>query len=108
MGRLFQIIGTYLLRVFGINQALYMKNLAFILVVAGIQLSITVAFIASLNVLFEKVGTTMPSNHFVVSAMSLLPSNTTVCLSIAFSAHVASFIYMYKKRLVQLFTRLKG
>lgn len=106
MAALFRIIGVYLLRIFGINQALYIKNLAFILIAAGIQLAITMSFIASLNVLFTRVGTGLPQNSFVVAAMSLLPSNTNLCLSIIFSAHVASFVYMYKNRLVQLFSRL--
>ncbi|WP_417212725.1 DUF5455 family protein [Acinetobacter venetianus] len=106
MFSLFSRIGQIVLKLFGLQQGLFVKRFAFISTVIGIQLSLTVAFLLALNVLFENVGNSLPVNSFVSAGISLMPSNTNVCISLVISAHIASFIYTYKLRLIRLYARL--
>jgi len=87
---------TSLITLFLVRKATF--SLAYI----AVYIILTGVFIASLSSLLSGVSASAPSNGLINSGLSLLPSNSSQCIGVVSAAHVASYIFVMKNKLLNL------
>jgi len=78
------------------------RKAAFSIAYIAVYVAIAVAFLAIINSLLASLTASLPSNSFLLAGLSLLPSNTSQCIAIISTAHVASFAMTFKSKLLSL------
>jgi len=100
------VIVTFFTTIFGGVTSLITLFLArkatFSLAYIAIYIVLTGVFIASINSLLAGVAATAPSSGLINAGLSLLPSNATQCIGIVSAAHIASYLFVMKNKLLNL------
>lgn len=78
------------------------RKATFSLAYIAIYIAITVLFLASINTLLGTLSSSVPSGSLINVGLSLLPSNASACISAISTAHIASYIFVMKSKLLNL------
>ncbi|NQZ22467.1 MAG: DUF5455 family protein [Colwellia sp.] len=90
-GGLASLIGLFLAR-----------KATFSLAYIAIYIALTVLFIASIDSLIAGVSSSVPANGLLNAGLSLLPSNAGQCIGAISAAHIASYLFVMKNKLLNL------
>jgi uncharacterized membrane protein YeaQ/YmgE (transglycosylase-associated protein family) len=90
LGALFGWIATY-----------FTKKVAYGVATAAMFLTLSGAFYAAVKALITGLGGAITNEWLLVGFWSVLPSNTTTCLTVCFSAEVLGFIYRHQIAVVK-------
>lgn len=102
MGVIAAFFGTAFSGITSIFALFLARKASFSLAYIAVYLLITGVFIAVITGLLSSLVGSIPSNGFIVAGLSLLPSNTGICVGVISTAHVAAFVYRFKNKLLSL------
>jgi len=100
------IIVTFFTTMFGGMTSLIGLFLArkatFSLAYIVIYIALTGLFMASITSLIGGLSSSAPSNGLLQAGLSLLPSNSGQCIGAISAAHIASYLFVMKNKLLNL------
>jgi hypothetical protein len=100
------IIATFLATMFsgvtGLVSLFLARKAAFSLAYIGIYIALSIVFIAAINSGLSGITASLPTNSLLLSGFSLLPSNAGQCIGVVSTAHVASYLFIMKNKLLNL------
>jgi hypothetical protein len=96
MGVIAAFLGTIFSGITGLISVFLARKAAFSIAYIAIYIAIAAVFIAAINAGLSAISTSVPTNSFILSGLSLLPSNTVQCIGIISAAHVAAFAFRFK------------
>jgi len=78
------------------------RKATFSLAYIAVYLVLTGVFIAALTSMLSGVSASVPSSGLISAGLSLLPSNSAQCIGVISTAHVASYVFVMKNKLLNL------
>lgn len=96
MGVIAAFLGTIFSGISGLIGVFLARKALFSVAYIAVYVAISVAFIATINSGLAAIASSVPSNSFILSGLSLLPSNTSQCIGIVSAAHVAALAFRFK------------
>ncbi len=101
MGVIAAFLGTIFSGITGLISVFLARKATFSIAYIAIYIAISTVFIAAINTGLTAIASSVPSNSFILSGLSLLPSNTVQCIGIVSAAHVAAFAFRFKDILLK-------
>ncbi|WP_440877630.1 hypothetical protein [Thalassotalea sp. PLHSN55] len=102
MGVIVTFFTTMFSGVTGLIGLFLARKATFSLAYIGIYIVLSGLFIATISSLLGGISASAPSNSLLSAGLSLLPSNAAQCVGVISAAHVASYIFVMKNKLLNL------
>ncbi|MEW6995966.1 DUF5455 family protein [Colwelliaceae bacterium MEBiC 14330] len=102
MGVIATFFATMFSGVTGLISLFLARKATFSLAYIGIYLALTAVFIAAVNSALSGITASLPTNSLLLSGFSMIPSNAGQCVGVVSVAHVASYLFIMKNKLLNL------